>query len=248
MQTLVALVAVLALALTGSRAARATETETVPMLATAPGPIPTSMPVILGKVTSVSAHSVTVATARAEAMTLEIDSRTVAPSSLVPGDHVQIEFHLLDNGQHFARRITPLEAGSAEYTRLENQLTAWGGGRQESPSAVVASSEPSSEGRSNEAPGPSRSSEPSRSRSSNPPTLANAERRAEPSGAGNESKATGSSNESVSPAPSGSSDSGRDSGSPAGELPRTASDRDWLLVAGLGAVAAALGYKLFRRS
>ena len=88
MQTLVALVAVLALALTGSRAARATETETVPMLATAPGPIPTSMPVILGKVTSVSAHSVTVATARAEAMTLEIDSRTVAPSSLVPGDHV----------------------------------------------------------------------------------------------------------------------------------------------------------------
>jgi len=80
-------------------------------------------PVILGEVVNTSEHSVTLTTARGETMTFETDSRTVMPVELASNARVKVEFHLMDNGMHHAGRITTLQPGSTEWTRLEQQLS-----------------------------------------------------------------------------------------------------------------------------
>ena len=103
-----ALASVLALVVAGSASAIVTQ----PVSA-----VPQIEPVILGEVTGVTAHTVTVRSGTGEEMAFEFDSRTVKPMHLTVGD----EFRLLDSGLHFAQRVTTLEPGSADWNALHEQ-------------------------------------------------------------------------------------------------------------------------------
>lgn len=83
-------------------------------------PIVRVEPVILGHVQSTGTHSVSVATSSTETMTFEFDSRTVMPRELADGTPVRIDFRLMDNGDHFANRVTPILPGSKDWNALEN--------------------------------------------------------------------------------------------------------------------------------
>ena len=127
-KTLIAMSAFLALAAMGSHAVRADEARTTTAASlTEVRPMDASplhlTPVILGEVTDATEHSVTLNTARGEHMTFETDSRSVMPINLASGARVKIEFHLMDNGMNHAGRITTLQPGSTEWTRLEQQLS-----------------------------------------------------------------------------------------------------------------------------
>jgi len=224
MKTRIALVTILAVATMGPQLARAMEPQnnTVPMLATQPGPLPTSQPVILGQVTDATAHSVTVATAKSENMTFELDSRTVAPGNLKSGDHVRIEFRLMDNGTHFAGRITPLMAGSAEDIRLQNQLAANNVTDTYPTSEIVASNE---------------STEPAGTMTNNEAAEEAHENVGQNTSENNDQSMGERSDDEANSKPAASD-----------ELPRTGSNRNWLLIAGLGAFAAAFSQRLIRRS
>jgi len=83
-------------------------------------PIRRVEPVVLGYVTATGTHSVSVDVPQAEAMTFEFDSRTVMPRDLQTGTPVRIDFRLLDNGMHFANRVTPILPGSNDWKSIEN--------------------------------------------------------------------------------------------------------------------------------
>jgi LPXTG-motif cell wall-anchored protein len=83
-------------------------------------PIQRVEPVVLGYVTAVGTHSVNVDVPRSEAMMFEFDSRTVMPRELQTGTPVRIDFRLLDNGMHFANRVTPILPGSNDWRAIEN--------------------------------------------------------------------------------------------------------------------------------
>jgi len=53
-------------------------------------------------------------------MTFEFDSRTVMPRDLADGTPVRIDFRLLESGDHFANRITPIQPGSMDWKAVEN--------------------------------------------------------------------------------------------------------------------------------
>ena len=89
-----------------------------------PTPLTDGQPVILGHVVGTTSHNVTVSTPEAERVVFEIDSRTVMPRELIEGTPVRVEFHLMPNGMHHAGRITPLERGSKDWTRLEQMRTS----------------------------------------------------------------------------------------------------------------------------
>ncbi len=77
--------------------------------------IPQPQPVVIGTVSSTTAHTVKVTTTDGETMTFEFDSRTVKPSPLTANTPVRVEFRLLESGLHLAQRITPLEPSSSVY-------------------------------------------------------------------------------------------------------------------------------------
>jgi len=81
-------------------------------------------PMVLGQVSEVTSHSVTVTTAKGEQMEFEFDSGTLMPTAaqLTPDTPVKVLFRTLDSGLHLAKRITALEPGSLEYARLEYEL------------------------------------------------------------------------------------------------------------------------------
>jgi LPXTG-motif cell wall-anchored protein len=108
------LASVLALAVAGIASADVTFNSATPQIE----------PVILGDVTSVTAHTVTVSTGSGEQMAFEFDSRTVKPTELQVGDPVRVEFRLLESGLHFAQRVTTLTPGSLDWDALKGQRTA----------------------------------------------------------------------------------------------------------------------------
>ena len=114
--TLAVLTAVLVLASAGPSAAQ----QTLESVQNAPLMHPS--PALLGEVSSMNSHSVTVRTARDEEMVFEFDSRTLMPMSMPAGLRVKVEFHLMENGMHHAGRITRLEPGSLDWQALDKQL------------------------------------------------------------------------------------------------------------------------------
>lgn len=87
-------------------------------------PIRRVEPVVLGYATEVGTHTLRVDVPRAEAMTFEFDSRTVMPRELQTGTPVRIDFRILDNGMHFANRVTPILPGSNDWRTIEDMRTS----------------------------------------------------------------------------------------------------------------------------
>ena len=87
-------------------------------------PIRRVEPVVLGYATEVGTHTLRVDVPSAQAMTFEFDSRTVMPRELQTGTPVRIDFRLLDNGMHFANRVTPILPGSNDWRAIENMRTS----------------------------------------------------------------------------------------------------------------------------
>lgn len=115
MKRLVALfAAVLSISLAGHLAAMTLEPQAA---------LPQSQPVILGEVSEVGNHSVTITAPGAEQMTFEFDSRTVMPASLENGERVKVEYRILDSGLHLAQRVTPLTVGSRDWSTLEREMS-----------------------------------------------------------------------------------------------------------------------------
>jgi LPXTG-motif cell wall-anchored protein len=105
-------------------AATMTSTSTPANSEPIPTPLTDGQPIILGHVVGATSHSVTVSTPDAERMTFEFDSRTVMPRELIEGTPVRVEFHLMPNGMHHAGRITAVERGGKDWTRLEEMRTS----------------------------------------------------------------------------------------------------------------------------
>jgi len=118
-RTLAAVTAALALVALGAHGVRAADDEGALMHAA----VPQIEPVVLGEVTAVNGHSVTVQTTEGESMPFEYDSRTVMPLNLDSGTRVRIEFHMLDSGLHLAKRITPLTVGSKDWKLMDTRMT-----------------------------------------------------------------------------------------------------------------------------
>lgn len=85
--------------------------------------LPQSQPVILGEVSAVGNHTVSVTAPGEEAMTFEFDSRTMMPTRLESGERVKVEYRILDSGLHLAQRVTPLTHGSTDWVELDRQLS-----------------------------------------------------------------------------------------------------------------------------
>ena len=72
-----------------------------------------SRPMIAGTVVRVNDHQMVVDTEQGERITLEMDSRTMAPSDLAPGMPVRTEFSALENCRFHASRVPPVRAGTS---------------------------------------------------------------------------------------------------------------------------------------
>jgi hypothetical protein len=69
-----------------------------------------SHPMISGTVVSVNDHHMVVDTDQGERVTLEMDTRTMAPRDLAPGMVMRAEFHALEDCRFRAQRIIPVRA------------------------------------------------------------------------------------------------------------------------------------------
>jgi LPXTG-motif cell wall-anchored protein len=77
-----------------------------------------SHPMISGTVVAVNDHQMVVDTDQGEQLTLEMDSRTMAPRDLAPGMVMRAEFLALEDCRLYAQRILPVRAGmSTERTQ-----------------------------------------------------------------------------------------------------------------------------------
>ncbi len=76
-----------------------------------------SHPMISGTVATVNDHQMVVNTDQGEQVTLEVDSRTMAPRDLGPGMIMRAEFVALEDCRFYAQRITPIRGMSAERTQ-----------------------------------------------------------------------------------------------------------------------------------
>ena len=114
---LFALTATFALAAAGPMLAHAMESQL------AHAAVPQMAPVVLGEVSEMNSHSVTVRTGEGETLPFEFDSRTVMPMDIPAGTPVRVEFRMLDSGLHLAQRITPLERGSKDWDALEGAIS-----------------------------------------------------------------------------------------------------------------------------
>ncbi len=70
-------------------------------------------PMIAGTVVSVNDHEMVVDTDQGEQVTLQIDSRTMAPRDLAPGMIMRAEFLALEDCRFYAQRILPIRGGMA---------------------------------------------------------------------------------------------------------------------------------------
>ena len=71
-------------------------------------------PMIFGQVVAVNDHRIVVDTDQAQRVTLEMDSRTLVPSTLRSGMVVRIENRTMNNGVRLATRITPARSYDVE--------------------------------------------------------------------------------------------------------------------------------------
>jgi LPXTG-motif cell wall-anchored protein len=70
-----------------------------------------SHPMIAGEVVSVNDHSMVVNTDQGEQVTLQVDTRTMAPRDLAPGMLMRAEFEAMENCKLYAQRIVPIRGG-----------------------------------------------------------------------------------------------------------------------------------------
>jgi hypothetical protein len=77
-----------------------------------------SHPMISGTVVSVNDHQMVVNTDQGEQVTLEVDTRTMAPRDLAPGMVIRTDFRALEDCRFYAQVITPLR-GSASTERMQ---------------------------------------------------------------------------------------------------------------------------------
>lgn len=77
-----------------------------------------SHPMISGTVVSVNDHQMVVNTDQGEQVTLELDTRTMAPRDLQPGMVVRADFRALEDCRLYAQEVTPLR-GSASTERTQ---------------------------------------------------------------------------------------------------------------------------------
>jgi len=73
-----------------------------------PPPIGPEVPLIVGTIVSVDERNVIVDTHDANTVTFLIDSRTMMPSNMAPGQPMKVQFKLLENGSYMAQRFTPI--------------------------------------------------------------------------------------------------------------------------------------------
>jgi hypothetical protein len=196
-------------------------------LAAQPATSPPTMfhtePMVLGQVTEVTSHSVTVRTSKNEQMEFEFDSGTLmpVPAQLTPETPVKVLFRTLDSGLHLAKRITALEPGSLDYARLEYELAMYESERERLNAARTQQDAQTS----------AMAADPYR----NEPPPAGDRREETAQRVEGESRSDATRSE-----VSGTESTGE-------ELPRTASSRGWLLPVGLGALALAVAARFARR-
>jgi len=65
-------------------------------------------PMITGTVFSVDDRQIVVDTDQEQRVTLVMDSRTMLPTDLAPGMLMRAEFRVMENGQYYVNRITPI--------------------------------------------------------------------------------------------------------------------------------------------
>lgn len=70
-----------------------------------------SHPMISGTVVTVNDHQLVVDTDQGERITLEMDSRTMAPRDLAPGMTTRTEFLALEDCRFYAQRVMPVRSG-----------------------------------------------------------------------------------------------------------------------------------------
>jgi hypothetical protein len=75
-------------------------------------------PMISGTVFSVDDRQIVVDTDQGQRVTLVMDSRTMLPVDLAPGMVMRAEFRVMENGQYYVNRITPIR-GSVNARRAE---------------------------------------------------------------------------------------------------------------------------------
>jgi LPXTG-motif cell wall-anchored protein len=65
-------------------------------------------PMITGTVFSVDDQQIVVDTDQGKQVTMVMDSHTMLPTDLAPGMLMRAEFHVMENGQYYVNRITPI--------------------------------------------------------------------------------------------------------------------------------------------
>src|SRR4029453_14201672 len=74
-----------------------------------------SHPMISGTVVTVNDHQMIVNTDQGEQVTLEVDSRTLAPRDLAPGMAMRAEFVALEDCRFYAQGVLPIRGGRAPH-------------------------------------------------------------------------------------------------------------------------------------
>jgi cobalamin biosynthesis Mg chelatase CobN len=123
--------------------------------------LPGDQPLIYGKVTRITSHTVVILTREGESLPMEFDSRTVMSTDMPAGCSVRVEFRLLESGRYLAQRVTPLDRSSSAWSALTHRIVrsrtrtvspaVYGGGTQahetsSTDEAASSSSVNSSEG------------------------------------------------------------------------------------------------------
>ena len=70
-----------------------------------------TQPLITGRVLMVSEHDMVVSTEQGNEVPLTLDSRTMLPADLAQDMMVRVEFHYLDDGTRYAKRVIPIRSG-----------------------------------------------------------------------------------------------------------------------------------------
>lgn len=101
----------LAMLVAGTQPARAAEVSAVPTAApSTTAHFFSSHPMISGRVVTVNDHQMVVDTDQGERVTLEVDTRTMAPRDLAPGMTVRTEFVALEDCRFYAQRVMALRS------------------------------------------------------------------------------------------------------------------------------------------
>ena len=78
-------------------------------------------PMITGTVVSVNDQQIVVDTDQGNQVTLVMDSHTMLPTDLAPGMLMRAEFRVMENGQYYVNRITPIR----DATSVRHPQTSW---------------------------------------------------------------------------------------------------------------------------